>query len=104
MKTVREVQRHPTSFLIDALFKEDKAPPLFRRLFYPFTNDIRNISNAQRSGNCKAPDDQENLELNIRFNCISPDFNYIKSTSFMHIYSLHPKIWENSYLSIMQSR
>lgn len=48
---------------MNTLFAGKETPSQARRRYFPTTNDIRNILNAQRSGDRKATDDQENLCL-----------------------------------------
>ena len=63
VKTVEEVKRHLNNYVVNTLFAGKQAPSISRRRYFPTTNDICNILNAQRSGNRKATDDQENLRL-----------------------------------------
>ncbi len=62
-RTVAEVQRHLRSYVKDELFRGMRPPSVSRRRFFPTDNDVRNILNAVRSGERKAPDDQSNLEI-----------------------------------------
>ena len=62
VKTVPEVNRHLNDYVTNKLFGGKQPPPVSQRRFYPITNDIRNILNAQRSGDRKATD-QENLRI-----------------------------------------
>ena len=57
------MQRHLKHYVINTLFRGEHPPPVSRRRFYPTRKDIRNILNAQRSGDRKAPDDQDNLKI-----------------------------------------
>lgn len=63
VKTVVEVQRHLNNYVVNTLFAGEQPPPMSRRRFYPTPNDIRNILSAQRSGDRKTVNDQENLRL-----------------------------------------
>ena len=60
---MEEVKRHLKNYVDNELFKGQQPPSITRKRFHPTANDIRNILNAQRSGNRKAVDDQENLYL-----------------------------------------
>ena len=66
VKTVEEVKRHLNNYVVNTLFAGKEAPSQARRRYFPTSNDIRNILNAQRSGDRKATDDQENFALSVK--------------------------------------